>query len=316
MSVAYDGEGGADTTEFDELRPPGFTARLDPENSRSSSSGRHKIVVENTGGVPIFVEFHVDAPDESLTAELAAPAINIDPEKTANVELRLTPHEKFWQGEGQAFQFAVDVNGSDGEPVQLVGSYEQVARVRPWWLPAIVGALIALLLGTLAWFLLLRPAVENIAEDKAREVNEADQAALDQKIAELDQAAAEANELPLGDPTDFRLAVSADPGTAQTSSFEFDPNGSGRILSITDVLLQNPGGAVGPVQLLRESGGTSEILFESEMANFRDLGVHLVAPYQIRSGETISFRVECQAGAPSTGDCSVAASLVGFVDDA
>ena len=100
-------------------------------------------------------------------------------------------------------------------------------------------------------------------------------------------------------------------GSTATEAFDFDQSGTGRVLSISDVIFQNPTGAVGRVELLRDD----QVLLDQEMANFRDLDFHLVAPFRVGSGSTISLRVTCQTPGPGTDACEAAATIIGFVDD-
>lgn len=288
-----------------------FDARLEPQESRSGRAGRHKIVVVNTGNVPIAVELDVTASDD-VVAEIAVPVVNVDPGATAKVELKLSPHSRYWTGVEIEHPFAVGLVASDGETVSLDGTYRQAPRVGSWVAPALAGLLGALLLGLLAWFLLLRPAVRNIAEDEAAELDAVQDAAIAEQVAEMQRAAAEAAELPLGEPVDLRLTTAPTGGSSDTDAFTFDAGGSGRILSLTDVIIQNPGGATGTVQLLRGD----DVLLESSLANFRDLEFHLVAPLRFASGTNVSLSVACSEPGPGSTTCDVAATVVGFVDDA
>lgn len=266
-------------------------------------------MVDNLGNVPISVEIATTTEPE-VVAEVAAPAVNIDGSKSAKVELRVAPLSRFWSGPVIEHPFTVLLNGSDSEQLKLEGVYEQGPRVRSWVVPALAGMIGSLLLGTLAWFVLLRPAVENIAIDEATELDAAQQAELDERVAAIEAAAEEAAMLPLGEPTDLRLSVSAGPSTTATEAFDFDQSGTGRVLSISDVIFQNPTGAVGRVELLRDD----DVLLDQEMANFRDLDFHLVAPFQVDSRSTISLRVTCQTPGPGTDSCEAAATIIGFVD--
>ncbi len=86
---------------------------------------------------------------------------------------------------------------------------------------------------------------------------------------------------------------------------------SDTIVSITDIVFQNPSGAVGTVSLQRGD----EVLLSSELANFRDFDLHFVAPYQFDDGDEIVLSVECRTPGAGASTCPVAASLVGFVDE-
>ncbi|MFK7917145.1 MAG: hypothetical protein AB8G14_03630 [Ilumatobacter sp.] len=287
-----------------------WVARLEPQRSKSASAGRHKVAVENGGNVPIMVELVATA-GSALATELAAPAVNIDPGKTAKVEFRVAPHARFWNGAPIEHPFTLNVNGSNGERCELEGLYEQGPRLRSWFGPAFAGMAAALVVGAIAWFALLKPSVENIAIDTATELDAIQQADLDDQVVAIEAAAEEASELPLGDPTDLRLSVTATPATTSTEEFNFDAAGVGRVLSISDVIFQNPTGAVGRVELLRDD----QVLLDQEMANFRDLDFHLVAPLRIDSGSSIALRVTCTTPGPGTEACEAAATVIGFVDD-
>ncbi len=158
---------------------------------------------------------------------------------------------------------------------------------------------------------MLKPSVLDAAREDATEQDVVQQAELDDQVTAIEAAAEESAELPLGDPTDLRLSVDAATATTSTEEFDFDVSGVGRILSISDVIFQNPTGAVGRVELLRDG----DVLLDQEMANFRDLDFHLVAPLQVDSGSSISLRVTCETPGPGTETCEAAATVTGFVDD-
>jgi hypothetical protein len=283
----------------------GYSVNLLPTRSKSGSSGKHQLVVDNTGNTPMLVEIAAQPHNGLVEIELAAPLVNVDPGKTAKVEIKVHPRSRFWTGEPQEHPFTVNVAGSDHETHQFDGVFEQGPRVGPWFLPAVAGMIGALVVGTIAWFALLRPAVESIADERAAAALEEQQLAFDETIAELEAAA----ELPLGEPADLRLNAEASPGGSANESFTV---GSDRVLSVTDVVFQNPGGATGRVALLRDG----EVLLESEMANFRDLDFHFVAPFQFDELATVELRLDCVTPGPNEVECSVGASIVGFVDQA
>ncbi len=293
---------------IDVLESLGYGVRLVPEHSRSATAGRHRIVVHNSGNTPVVVELTPETAD-NVVIELATPVVTVTPGDTAKVDLRVTPPERFWNGPRRTYGFTIHALGSDGVTQDFHGTFDQGPRLRPWIVPALVGATIALLLGTLAWFTLLKPWVEQTAEDAAEQAILDDRAALRERITELEVAAAEAEELPLGEPADLRLAATAAPGSSASDAFEVSND---RVLSVTDVVFQNPTGAVGRVTLLRDD----VVLLESELANFRDLDLHFVAPFSFEGSSTVELRVSCTTPGPNEADCPVSATIVGFVDQA
>jgi hypothetical protein len=286
-----------------------YSVALSPARSISTSVGKHRVTIGNTGNTPIVIELAATSAAGTVEIELATPLVNVDPGKSAKVELRVHPRKRFWNGDEVEHRFDVHVAGSDDAVHQLSGTFTQGPRFRPWFLPAAAGALIALLLGSLAWFAVLQPQVESIADERAALANEAGQVALNEKIAELEAAAEEARSLPLGSPTDLRLNADAAPGDTASESFTV---ASDSVLAVTDIVFQNPDGAVGRVALLR----SGKVLLESELANFRDLDLHFVAPFRFDSNDTVEIRVDCQTPGPVNTSCKVSATILGFIDQA
>jgi type II secretory pathway component PulM len=319
VDVVNDDETATARATIDIEARPEWSAVLEPPRSKSASVGRHKVAVTNAGNVPLMVTLVPFSPS-GVTTEIAAPSVNIDPGQTAKVELRLAPASKFWNGDIVEHSFSVNLEGSDHTSIKLDGFYEQGPRVRSWFGPALAGVAGSLLLGTLAWFAVLRPSVENIATEKATERDAAQQTVIDAQVADMRAAAEEAAELPLGRPADVRLAVTTGPASSNTFGQIIDKGGSGRIFSITDVIFQNPTGAAGRVQLVRQAGADTDatqdkVLLDQELANFRDLDFHLVAPLTFESNQTISLRLTCTTPGPGTDSCEVSATVVGFIDD-
>ena len=64
-------------------------------------------------------------------------------------------------------------------------------------------------------------------------------------------------------------------GTSQAFGNEFS-----NVFAVTDIVLQNPTGDIGSVQISRDA----RVLMTSALENFRDLDLHFVAPYMFRPG--------------------------------
>lgn len=294
---------------IDVVEAAAYDAILAPPRSSSAKTGRHRVTLTNLGNSPMLIELVGGPVDGAVEVELGTPAVTLEPGTEATVDVRVVPPSRFWKGSTVDHEFVIHTSGSDGRVAELYGTYHQTPRVPPWLLPALLGALLALLLWTLLWFWLIRPAVEQIAEDAANDAVAADRAVLAELIRQLEDSAAEANELPLGTPADLRLDATAPPGSSATESFVVS---SGRVLSVTDVVFQNPTGAVGTVSLLRNG----EVLLQSQLANFRDLDFHFVAPFEYDGGSTVAIELVCEAPGPGESECSVGTTLLGFVDEA
>ena len=63
-----------------------------------------------------------------------------------------------------------------------------------------------------------------------------------------------------------------------------------RIVSITDLLLQNPAGDTGRIDVTRDG----DVVYSARLENFRDLDLHLVAPLSFAPGIPLGLEVTCE----------------------
>jgi hypothetical protein len=264
--------------------------------------------VVNSGNVDVSVELAPDPGEEAIDIELAAGALIVGPGATAETTLRVRPSSRYWSGPAQPHAFVIHTTASDGSTEDLEATFVQRPRVPNWLGPALAGAVVALLCGTIIWLAFLRPWVEDTADDAAADAIDQDREALQLRIDELEAAAADAKELPLGAPTDLVLSVAPTEGSVESAS---DDIASGDRLSVTDLIFQNPSGAVGTVTLMR--GDT--VLLQSELANFRDFDLHLVAPFVFEQSEEITLEVDCRTAGTGLSDCPVTLTVLGFEDE-
>ena len=286
-----------------------YSVVLEPVVSRGARGGRHIVRVVNTGNVGVVLELLPDGVDgEGLSVVVEPSLLSVPPGLTGDAMVRVTPVATFWSGPDEDHVVAVRAVSDVGRTDVLVGAFRQRSKLPSWVGPAAAGAFAALLLGAIAWFAFARPWVQDTADEAAAEAIERDRVALRERIEELEVAAAEAEELPLGTPIDFGFQVEPTGGNAEMGAVAVE---SGTVVSITDVVFQNPTGAVGTVTLQRGD----EVLLRSELANFRDFDLHFVAPYRFGDADEIVFSVECRTPGAGASTCPVGASLVGFVDE-
>lgn len=120
-----------------------------------------------------------------------------------------------------------------------------------------------------------------------------------------------------GTPTDFRIPEDASIATNAGSSrnFTFTPGDGSKTLLVTDLVLQNPRGDRGTLQILRDKDGSQTVLLEVGLNNFRDLDQHWVQPWQFRPGENIVVSVNCENPPEAGSGCTPAVSFSGRLLD-
>lgn len=108
-----------------------------------------------------------------------------------------------------------------------------------------------------------------------------------------------------GNPADFSLGVGSVVPAGTSQDF---PNAFSNTFAVTDVILQNPNGDTGIVQIKRDGN----VLLQSALENFRDLDLPRVAPYMFNPGQTLTMTITCVTPGPSQPGCAISGSFGGF----
>src|SRR6185312_5841792 len=144
-----------------------------------------------------------------------------------------------------------------------------------WVLRALLAAAIVIAVGIAAWFALIKPAVQDTARDAIAGPLASMNSRVDEVLDTTTTRPAPTTTLGqfgtnFGTPTDFQLSGTVPSGNSQTFSKSFDKD-----FALFDFVVQNPDGATGTVQVLRND----EVLNVNALENIRDSAQHLVAPY-------------------------------------
>lgn len=308
-------------------------AELIPRTSRGRRAATHQLAFDNRGNAVVNATLAALDPDEQLNIALDPPALVADAGAASFTKVKVAPRKRFLRGPPATHPFQVIVQ-SDGQPPTPVDGSMLQEPLLPPWLPRALAGLLALLLAlVLLWLTVLKPTVKSAAKDA---VKEEVQPQLDQANAEQAKNAAATQELaqkvtgttlpvltpvppvttaapptnPLGDPFDERLDVGLNPGTAGEAKFAVP---DGRRLSLTDVVLQNPLGDIGTLEIRR--GG--DVILRVALANFRDLDYHFVSPIVFPAKSELVLAVRCDNPAapprPGGNGCAPGASFAGFI---
>ena len=311
-------EGIIEIGHFDDL-----AAELVPRTTRGRRKAVVDLAIDNRGNIPLNAMVQVVDPDAALRFEARPPAVVAEPGTATFSKVEIRPKARFLRGSPRTHPFQVLVTSDGREPVVADGVMLQEQMVPKWAPKALLGALALLALFALAWMTLLKPSIKSAAKEAAAEeiqpVAASVEAAKEQAETAKDEAAkakgeaAAANKAaggePVEDPTpggggpsapdegltsigatvDFRLAPGTPLTNGQTRSFTREVE-DGKLLTVTDVIFQNPRADVGFVRVKRGSA----ILYEEGLNNYRDLDYHFVSPMRFKGGEDVIFEIECR----------------------
>lgn len=292
------------------------SAELVPRSSRGSGGATHEIAVDNRGNARLNAEIAGADADRLVRFDVNPPGLVVDPGGAAFAKLRVRPVRRFWRGQPKPRPFQVYVTPEGGRPIQLDGTLLQEAVLPPWFGRAVLALLIALILLVLAWFFLLRPAINSAVTDSVAsplaslrsDVN----AALSGAGLPTMGPAGSAGPSPTPPPTVAPGATPSPtpPPTPTPSTGAFIP-GVGTPVSgvlsaktttyaapgaatlyLTDLVFMNPNGAPGALVVLRDTTSLVQLRLE----NFRDYDLHFVVPIVIPAGHQLNLSLSCSSG--------------------
>lgn len=296
---------------------------LMPRTSRGKTKAKVEVAIDNDSNVPLAVQLSALDADGLVDVTFDPPQVVIGSGLAEFVKVQIKPRSSFWRGTPKTLPFQVFAGTEGQAPATADGLMVQEPKLPKWFWKALVGALLGLLALLVLWHLFLQPSIESSAREAAQEeldaVSEqaeaAEQAAgaAEEAAAGAEEAAAGAEETAaaaeqtaadalatvdptasspstaIGEYTDFRIAAS--PATAAGSSQTYtytDPDG--QVLSVTDIVFQNPAGDVGTIEILRGN----DVLLQVGLNNFRDLDYHFVSPLRFAPDEVVGLRVNCE----------------------
>jgi hypothetical protein len=324
-------EGVLDIEPFSE-----FAADMRPRTSRARGrrSGKHELVIDNLGNTPLDVFMAGGDPDQKLDVALEPSELTLAPGAAAIVAVRPRARARFWRGQAKTYPFQVVVEPAGHQPNVVDGNLMQEAVLPAWLLKLLIALILLAAILAALWFAVLKPTIRDtasaIATEKAKAATAeeadarkaADDAAAGSADAAKEDTDAKLDKLntalgkpikdpiatvdPLGNPMTVRVAATKD---EQAPTAVLD---SKKLVSITDLLLQNANGDSGLITLRR---GTDTI-YQARLENFRDLDLHFVAPIEFEKGATFGLTVSCTnpdpAGPAKARPCTPAVTVQGF----
>lgn len=312
-------EGVVEVAQFTDM-----DVELVPRTARGTRRGRQQVVVDNKGNHAVGVQVRVADFEDQLVGRTRTPSIMTEPGTATLVDLVVKPRRTFLRGPTRTLPFQVEVVPASGEPI-IVDSALVQDQILPKWLPAALAlAAAAVIALVVLWFTVFKPVISTTARQVAQHEN----AALSSQVAEAKQEAQQAKEqvAAVTDPgssdsgqngtsdgqngasdgqngtsnggtnsssptaRDFRIQIDAAPGApgSYTTSSYSAPDG--KTLMITDLILENPAGDKGLLQIRRGNA----VLFSFGLENFRDLDYHFVKPIEFKADSPVVVAVSCQ----------------------
>ena len=295
-----------------------IAAELQPRTSRGRKAAVHELAIDNRGTRPVAVTVTGSDPDGNLLFAVDPPSLDVPANGASFVKVKLRAAHPFRKGVSLTRMFNVVVTEAGGsqQPLAVASGMMVQEETFPRWLRrALLWSLLGLLLLLVFWFALGKPAVESAAKEAVAEDTAEGGLTIADPAAGGGGAGAGGGAAGGGGGTEededaggaaVSTGSSAGAGAATTidgrlflteagvTSYEVP---AGNVLQVTDIVLQNPTGDTGSLQIRRN--GTP--LLVVELGNFRDLDYHFVAPIVFTAGQKLELGANCTAGACTPG---------------
>nr|WP_257002493.1 hydrolytic protein [Streptomyces sp. WZ.A104] len=330
-------EGTVTVEPFHELR-----AELEPRRRRGWLGARFRTAVQNKGNTPVDVALSGKQAGEDLRLAFAPDKKRLEPGESAEMALKVRARKVIWFGEPVTWPFEVEAveSGEPGagetegeqpvppEPVAaetvrpepLPGEFAQLP-VLPKWLLIVLAALLALLL---AWFALVRPAVQSTAKQAVTDAAEEEAARAQEQGTNTPGGAenpAGGQGQGQGSGPDGRggnggggnggsggsgpggggqqasetIDVQTGAGTEAVGTYKVP---AGKVFGVTDIVVANFQGDEGIITISFGELKVTTIPLES----FRNQDYHWATPIQVPENATITASVTCaKPGTPASG---------------
>lgn len=286
------------------------TAEVIPRTSRGRILARHEVAIDNRGNVPLTATLTGLDSDRQVNVRLRPSTLMIGPGQAAFSTVSVRNKRRLWRGQPVNHPFQIVIDSDDQSRMVLDATTLQIP-VFPRGMARILAAAVALLIALAGvWFLLLRPAVQSAAKDANRDqiaqvAQKADDTA--KKVETLSGGGGGPSPSPstpsaaVVQVTSSAAAASAvrarvqteiSSGTTQLSTPYTVP--AKTTLIVTDIVLQNPQGDTGWVEVLVDG----QPILTHALQNFRDLDLHFVSPIEIPAGKLLRIRTDCQTPGP------------------
>jgi hypothetical protein len=282
---------------------------------RSRHRATFEFMVENHGNTVASCRLHLVDPTERIDGDFDPPAVGVGPGSATLVRLKARAQRGGFRRSTRTLDFEIEAGRQGLPPVAAPMSLVQSPTIPAAALGRIAAAVGLVVAAALAWFALVKPAIEDAAADQVdRVVEDLDQSTpgegdVDGVTPTSVPSEGDATQL-AGTSTFIRLAVDAPlTQTADQSTTLAD----GAVFDMTDIRVENPFNDRGVATLLVNS----EPLFIWSLDNVRgSVFEPRITPIRLDPGDNVTFSVRCdEIGDTTRTTCTNALNIVGVSID-
>ena len=280
---------------------------------RTRHRATYEFMVENHGNTVASCRLHLVDPSERVDGDFDPPAVGVGPGAATLVRLKARANRGGFRRSTRTLDFEVEAGRQGLPPVVSPMSLVQSPTIPGAALGRIAAVVGLAAAAVLAWFAVVKPAIEDAAAEQVDSVvseleSSTPSGAGDPDITTPSTTPPEGDAVEaVGTSTFFRLAVDAPLTQTADQSITL---AAGAVFDMTDIRVENPYDDRGVATLLVNS----EPMFIWSLEDVR--GSYFeprITPIRLDAGDNVTFSVRCdEIGDTSRSTCTTALNLTGL----
>lgn len=277
---------------------------------RTRHRATYEFMVENHGNTVASCRLHLIDPTDRVDGDFDPPAVGVAPGAASLVRLKARARHGGFRQSTRTIDFDVEAGRQGHPPISTSMALVQSPTIAVGAIGRAVAALAVVAGLALAWFALIRPAIENSVTDEVAKQNAAlgpmttpDAGATTTTVP--GQTSPSGNSV-AGEPTFYRLEVAPALTTVADASVTMP---DGQVFDMTDVRIENAANDKGSATLLVNG----KKVFVWSLDNIRgSLFEPRITSIRLQPGDIVAFSVRCdEIGDPTQATCTNAVNIGG-----
>jgi hypothetical protein len=276
---------------------------------RSRRTATYEMMLENRGNSQATCRMYLVDPTGRLEADFDPPSAGAEPGTSTLVRARVQATRLQWERRPRTITFRVDAAEAGCPTASATATFVQEPVLPQRLVGRAVAIAAALVLIAIAWFTVVRPAVQDAARDAVRGDSPVTTSVIDDvtgSVVTVVVTTTPQDEQGNGgdkgdDGTIANIALPVSVAVGETGAIDFTVP-AGQRLQVTDIVVQNPNGDQGTLLVQRDD--VTLYLFRLDNI-IGDTSVPLVTPIEFRAGQRLVVTVTCAAvGDPTIASCA------------
>ncbi len=281
-----------------------FDRRLDVLQPalRGRRKATFEMMLENRGNTLASCRLHLVDPSGRIEGEFDPPAAGVEPGASTLIRMKVRTRGLQWERRPRTVPFRIEADQPGSPTATANATFVQTPMVPERLVGRLMGLVTVAALATAGWFLLLRPAIRDAADDAVRDNQPATTTTVEATVDSLTGVTVESS-VPVAEDegTIVNIPLPIAVAVGQTDAVTYTVP-AGQRLRITDIIVQNPNYDAGTLTIQRNE----VTLYTFGLVNIAgDQSIPLVTPIELLAGEQLVVQVACSGlNDPTMSTCS------------